>query len=259
MKTALVQMKLEKSKKQNLIKALELIKRASEADLVVLPEMLMGAKSTECSLSDMAEEVPEGDFAGALKEAAAKYSTAVCGCLWEKSGTEKVYNTAVVFDKNGELLAKYRKLHLFDALSVKESDTMLKGSELPPVFEIEGVRTGLSICYDLRFPEIYRSMAHRGAELFLVPSAWYSGDMKIYHLHTLLAARAIENTSYAACADVAGGSFCGHSAAFGPFGEKLGSLEDEEGVLFFEYDKKHIQCVREKIPCLQNFRSDVLK
>jgi predicted amidohydrolase len=258
MKISLVQFRLEDSKQANLEKALRMIEQASGSDLIVLPEMLMGRKTADIGLPQLAEDVYSGDFACALRMAAVQAGACVCACLWEDTGTDKVYNTAVVYDAGGGMLAKYRKLHLFDALSVKESDTMISGDELPPVFECGGVMCGLSICYDLRFPELYRSLVRGGAEVLLVPAAWYAGERKVEHLHTLLSARALENTSYACCADLCGGDFAGYSAVFAPFGEAVGRLETEEGILSFEPDMDYLRRVRQILPCLDNYRRDVL-
>lgn len=258
MKTAAVQLSLSPSKGENLDKAVSMINKAAGCDLVVLPEMLMGRRTEETELYQLAENVEDGNFASALKDAAVRNNITVCACLWEESGSDRVYNTAVVFSPEGKLLAKYRKLHLFDAFRVKESDHMLRGDSLPPVFECGGVTCGLSICYDLRFPEVYRSLVKRGADLFVVPAAWYAGERKIDHLHTLLSARALENTCYALCSNMTGTDFCGHSAVFAPFGEPSGMLKDEEGILFSNIDSKYILKVRALIPCLDNFRDDIL-
>lgn len=258
MRTALVQMSLKGSKEANLTHALESIEQASDCDLVVLPEMLMGGRTADTELYQLAEDAEDGEFASELRRAAAANSVHVCACLWEVSGEDRVYNTAVVFAPDGSLKAKYRKLHLFDALSVKESDFMLKGNSLPPVFECCGVMCGLSICYDLRFPEVYRSLVRRGAEFFVIPAAWYAGDMKITHLQTLLAARAIENTSFCACANLCGGDFCGSSAAYSPFGRSLGMLDEADGILRADIDPQEVKNVRETFPSLINFRNDIL-
>ena len=257
MKIALAQVKLRSSKEANLNSALKMIEKAKGADMVLLPEMLMGGRHGGAELYDLAEDVEKGDFASALADAAEEFKTDVCTCLWETGTADRVYNTAVVYGADGSIKAKYRKLHLFDALSVKESDHMIPGDELPPVFECAGVKCGLSICYDLRFPEVYRSMVQRGAEVLLTPAAWYAGEMKVYHLHTLLAARAIENTSYALCANLCGGTFSGFSTAFAPFGEALGSLQEEEGLLEIKIDPERTAHVRDVLPCLKNFRKDI--
>ncbi|MGE4319461.1 MAG: carbon-nitrogen hydrolase family protein [Deferribacterales bacterium] len=260
MRLTLAQTSLKSTKKDNLdnmIKVMSENKKTS--DLILFPEMIMGGKTDSLGLSDLAEDVENGAFASALREACVRHKTAVCACLWEDSGTERVYNTAVVYDKHGAVTAKYRKLHLFDALAVKESDDMLAGSDLPPVFELEGIMCSLAICYDLRFPEVFRSAVFRGAELLLVPSAWYDGEMKAEHLTTLLKARALENTVYAACADLCGGCFSGHSGVYGPYGECVASAGTDEKVISILISKDRITEIRKKLPCIDNFRMDVFR
>jgi len=258
MKLALAQIKLSDDKKRNLDKALSFIEQASDCDLIVLPEMLMGKRTADNELFHMAEDVKDGEFATSLLAAAKEYNVSVCACLWEESGSELVYNTAMVYGASGNILAKYRKLHLFDALSVKESDHMLRGESLPPVFKCGDIVCGLSICYDLRFPEVYRSLVRRGADLFVIPAAWYAGVRKVEHLHTLLSARALENTSYCACANLCEDSFSGHSAAFAPFGEMAGSLNETEGLVKVDINISYIKHIRAALPCLENFRDDIL-
>ena len=257
MRVSMVQMVLEDSKGINLRKALSFIEKAADSDLIVLPEMLMGKRTETTELYHMAEDVENGPFASELREAAVRQGADVCTCLWEDSGSDKVYNTAMVYGSDGSVKAKYRKLHLFDALSVKESDHMLKGCEMPPVFECAGVKCGLSICYDLRFPEIYREQVFKGAELFVIPAAWYAGAMKTEHLHTLLSARALENTSYALCSNLCGDVFCGSSALFAPFGELVVSASCDENVTSSDINVKYVENVREKLPCLNNIRKDM--
>lgn len=258
MKVALAQITLSDRKSDNLNKALSMIESAEGCDLIVLPEMLMGRRTDETELYQLAEDVEEGEFAKALKTAAKKHNITVCGCLWEESGAEQVYNTAMVFSPEGRTVAKYQKLHLFDALSVKESDIMLRGDKLPPVFDVAGVTCGLSICYDLRFPEVYRSLVRRGAQLFVIPAAWYGGERKVDHMHTLLSARALENTSYSLCANLTGEDFAGYSSVFAPFGEQSESLDDKEGLLISSIDIKYLKHIRKILPCLDNFRDDIL-
>ncbi len=260
MRLTLAQTSLKGTKKDNLdnmIKVMSENKKTS--DLILFPEMIMGAKTDSAALTDLAEDVENGAFASALRESCVRYGVSVCACLWENSGTDRVYNTAVVYGKDGGVRAKYRKLHLFDALSVKESDDMLPGSEPSPVFELEGIMCSLAVCYDLRFPEVFRNAVFRGAELLLVPSAWYDGEMKTDHLITLLKARALENTVYTACADLCGGCFAGHSGIYGPYGERVASAGVDEEVISGLISKERIAEIRKKLPCIDNFRSDIFR
>jgi predicted amidohydrolase len=135
---------------------------------------------------------------------------------------------------------------------------VMPGTSLPPVVEIAGIRVGFAICYDLRFPELFRYIAGQGAQLIIVPSAWYQGPMKKDHWLTLLQARAIENTLYVAGCNLIGPSFCGCSSLFDPFGVKLASAEEEETLLLGKINADRIDMVRQKLPCLLNRRSDLL-
>src|SRR5699024_6722779 len=95
----------------------------------------------------------------------------------------------------------YDKVHLYDAFKFQESEYLHPGAELPPVIEIDGVKVGFAICYDLRFPELFRTLTDRGAEVICVSAAWIAGNLKETHWLTLLRARAIENTSYVFASD----------------------------------------------------------
>ncbi len=224
------------------------------ADLLVLPEMFMALPEKGQSLNNLAQPL-NGPFVTALGRFAASHSVAIVAGVWEDCpGTDRVYNTAVMLSPEGELLGAYRKLHLFDALSLKESDTMVRGEEPPPVIALKGHRVGLSICYDLRFPELFRCISRNGADLVLVPSAWYAGPLKEDHWLTLLRARAIENTMYVAGANLTGAAFCGRSTVFDPFGVPLAGAGEDERLVLATVRKERVKEVRTKLPCLANCR-----
>ncbi|WP_415238532.1 carbon-nitrogen hydrolase family protein [Seleniivibrio woodruffii] len=257
MKLALVQIKHRQTKRENLDNILSAIEKyGRECGLMLFPETCMGLKPAGGSLRELAEDIGSGEFVSAVRKACAAVSVHVCINVWEESGTDRVFNTALVIAPDGTTKAVYRKLHLFDALSVRESDDMKAGNELPPVFDVDGVKCSLAVCYDLRFPEVFRSAVFRGAELFLIPAAWYSGAHKTEHLRTLLAARALENTAYAACADICQGSFAGHSAVCSPFGLIEAEAGEDETVIFAEIDTAKVKETRKILPCLDNL-SDI--
>lgn len=253
MKLAIAQISHGRDKKENLNKILSVIAEAGKnCDLILFPETCMGVKTGGVSLADMAEDAENGDFITAVRVACKKSDVHACICLWERTYTDKVYNTAVVIAPDGNIKAAYRKLHLFDALSVRESDDMIAGNALPQVFDVCGIKCSLAVCYDLRFPEVFRASALAGAQLFLVPAAWYAGEHKVHHLKTLLAARALENTAYAACADICGGSFSGHSAVYSPFGLCMAEAGTVDSVLFTDISSDEVSSVRGVLPCLEN-------
>jgi predicted amidohydrolase len=225
------------------------------ADILVFPEMFMGRPLPDRPPGKIVED-DGGEFLrglAALAEATGLFITAGC---WEKSKDPKrVYNTAYTISPGGETMAAYRKLHLFDALNVRESDTMAPGDALPPLVEIKEMRIGIGICYDLRFPELLRYLALQGAQAVILPSAWYQGPMKEDHWLTLLRARAIENTLYVAGCNLVGPSFCGRSVLFDPFGVCLADAGESEKLLVGTISSDRLDAVREKLPSLANRRN----
>lgn len=229
------------------------------ADLLVLPEMFMALPEKRKSLHTLAEPL-NGAFVTALGKLASRHSVAIVAGVWEECpGQDRVYNTAVMLSPRGKVLAAYRKLHLFDALSLKESDTMVSGAEPPPVISFKGFKVGLAICYDLRFPELFRYIARNGADLVLVPSAWYAGPLKEDHWLTLLRARAIENTLYVAGANLTGAAFCGRSTVFDPFGVPLAGAGEDAQLVLADISRERIGEIRTKLPSLANCRFGVAK
>lgn len=259
LKLALAQIKGTHVPEDNLALARNLIPEASlnGADLIVFPEMFMGVPHKKSSPADFAEPV-DGPFAMSLARLAQEHNLYLAAGLWEKvPETDLVRNAVIMFSPEGKTVTVYRKLHLFDALSVRESDTMLPGKDLPSIFEIKGFNVGLAICYDLRFPELFRHLAHKGAELVIIPSAWYAGPIKEDHWLTLLRARAIENTFYVAGANLTGSAFCGRSSVFDPFGVlKAGAGENPE-LLVVDICSERIDEVRSKLPALKHCRSEL--
>ncbi|MBZ4658743.1 Predicted amidohydrolase [Desulfacinum infernum DSM 9756] len=256
---ALAQVKGSEDPRRNLATADHYAQTAAErgARLIIFPEMFMGLPAPHRPPIQYLED-QSIDFLGGLAGVARRYQLAIASGLWERSpDPERAFNTAVVLNPNGELIARYRKIHLFDALSVRESDTMFPGDGLPPVVSIDGLSVGVAICYDLRFPEIFRHLAEGGADLALVLSAWYQGPMKEDHWLTLLRARAIENTFYVAGCNLIGPSFCGRSSVFDPFGTPVASAIETEDCLVATISKGRVHSVREKLPALENRRKDI--
>src|SRR2546429_79669 len=142
-----------------------------------------------------AAEPLDGPFCSGLAAAAKQTGVALVAGVFEPAPGGRVYNTAVAYDGAGELVASYRKLHMFDAFGHRESDEVAPGSA-PVACTLAGVRTGLAICYDVRFGELSRALAVAGAELMVLPAAWAAGLFKEEHWVTLVRARAIENTMW---------------------------------------------------------------
>ena len=257
---ALAQVETTPAPAANLEKAAILARQAAGrgVDMIVFPEMFMGLPGSGRPPAAIVA-ADGGKFARGLDSLAAETGLFVTAGCWDAGPDgRRAYNTTRTVSPEGRTVAVYRKLHLFDALSVRESDTMAPGEALPPVVDIAGVRVGLAICYDLRFPELFRFLAGRGAHVVVVPSAWYQGPLKEDHWLTLLRARAIENTFYVAGCNLVGTAFCGRSTVFDPFGVPLAGAGEGEALLAASVDTGRVDAVRQKLPALQNRRLDLL-
>jgi deaminated glutathione amidase len=272
MRAAVVQMHSGANKGANVAEAAALIQQAAEggAQLVVLPELwtYLGAESGN---RENAEPIP-GPLTrrlGAL--ARERHLLLHAGSFVEVdvgADGERVYNTAVCFDATGELVARYRKIHLFDTDPVpggrpyRESATTAPGDEVV-VFECEGLRIGLATCYDLRFPELFRALALRGAEVLMVPSA-FTLETGRDHWEVLVRARAIENGCYMLApgqwgARADGRTTYGRSMIVDPWGTVLAQAPDGAGVAYAEIDTERVTEARRRLPVLANRRPECYK
>ncbi len=263
---AAVQMVASDDKAANFREAEHWIRMAATqgARLVALPEVFIwrGEKRRE---HEFAEAIP-GPSSDALGKLARELGIYLLGgsILEEIPGEAKVYNTSLLFDPTGKLIATYRKIHLFDVdlangTSLRESATREYG-ETVVTAKTELGTIGLTVCYDLRFPELYRGLADRGAEIIFVPSAFtaYTGAA---HWEPLLRARAIENQVYVIAPDQFGKSAKsfethGHSMIVDPWGRVLAELPDSAGVVTAEIDLSFLAKVRTELPSLRHRRLD---
>jgi deaminated glutathione amidase len=261
---AAVQMLASDDKAANLKEAKHGVRHAAAqgARVVALPEVFIwrGSKKVE---REFAEPIP-GPSSAAIAELARELRIyLLAGSILEEiPGSEKAYNTSLLFDPAGKVVASYRKIHLFDVdlangVSLRESDTRAHG-ETVAVIQTDLCSMGLSVCYDLRFPELYRGLAGQGAELIFVPSAFtaYTGEA---HWETLLRARAIENQAYIIAPDQFGKSAKsfethGHSMIIDPWGKVIAELPDGPGVITAEIDLEYLANVRAELPALQHRR-----
>lgn len=201
--------------------------------LVVFPEYasyfsrtMAGAQAVEHAQS------LHGPFVRALAELASELGIHVVAGMMERvtGEQERVANTLVALDPRGELVATYRKLHLYDAFGARESDWLVPGPlDEPATFPFGGFTVGLQTCYDMRFPEVTRRIVDAGADLVLMPSEWVRGPLKEAHWRTLATARAIENTIYVAAADHAPPVGVGDSLVIDPMGVEVAGLGEQDG------------------------------
>jgi predicted amidohydrolase len=190
----------------------------------------------------------------------------VAGSIVERiDGQEKLANTCVHVDRRGEVKAVYRKLHMFDVevagRSYRESDLEDAGEEIVLSETAEGVQLGLSICYDVRFPELYRILAVRGARAFPLPAAFTLATTRD-HWETLLRARAIENQAFVIAANQigehpGGNRSGGRSMIVDPWGVVLAQAPDGEGHIVAELDLEQLERIRAQLPALANRRPEV--
>jgi deaminated glutathione amidase len=235
---------------------------ASGADLAVFPEATQVRFGSDLRA---AAEPLDGPFCSGLAAAAAETGVALVAGVFEPGPDGRVYNTAVGYDGQGRLVASYRKLHLFDAYGQRESDQVAPGST-PVICTLAGVRTGLEICYDLRFGELSRALAAGGASLIVLPAAWAAGLFKEDHWVTLVRARAIENTVWVAAVGqvpdpdepfTRAATGVGRSMLVDPLGVVRADLGPGPGVTVAEVDVDLIETVRASLPSLENRRDDV--
>ncbi|MGH3104750.1 MAG: carbon-nitrogen hydrolase family protein [Gaiellaceae bacterium] len=263
-RAACVQLTSRADKAENLEKAERLVARAAAAgaDLVVLPEKWNAIGGVEV-LQAAAETLEAGESVEAMAGWARAHGiTLVGGSITERrDGRSKLSNTCVVFDPDGEITAVYRKIHLFDVEVgghvYRESEAEEPGEE-PVVAAALDWPIGLSVCYDVRFPELYRILALEGALLVTVPAHFTLVTGKD-HWELLLRARAVENQLYVAAAaqigeTIPGRPSYGRSLIVDPWGLVLAQAPDEETVISAELDLRRLEDVREKLPSLANRR-----
>lgn len=248
----ILQFNASKDKHLNIERIAKLLKITS-ADLVILPEYSM-ANITGLEppkVYEVAESI-DGNYVKKLSRIAIESSVYMVLTLFEKSNKfPKVYNTAVLISPNGDIKGVYRKIHLFDAYGYRESNYMEPGSSPSPVIDIGKAKIALSICFDIRFPELYRIYALSDAELIAIPSAWYRGPLKEETLSFLARSRAHENTIYIAIANQYSQDFTGRSMVIDPLGTIILDLGIGEKYVEYTIDVDYIYEVRKMLPVLE--------
>ena len=264
MRVAAVQLNSSADLRANLASADRLTRAAAAqgASLIVLPEKWTAIGSEEQLRA--AAETLDGEALSWARAIARELSLdLVAGSILELlPGQDKLANTCVHVDPQGEIRATYRKLHMFDVdvggRSYRESELEQAGEEIVLSHTAEGVELGLSICYDLRFPELYRILAVRGARVIAVPAAFTLATTRD-HWETLLRARAIENQAFVVAANQVGAHPGGHrsggrSMIVDPWGVVLAQAPDSEAHVLAELDLERQRQIRSELPSLANRR-----
>ncbi|MEM1509291.1 MAG: carbon-nitrogen hydrolase family protein [Thermofilaceae archaeon] len=249
MRVAVIQFPAKPLKLDNLRLVLNVLD-SIDADLVVFPEYLMGIPENGLNRDFVLKQAEpiDGEFTVKIAEKSHEKGLAVVFTLYLREGNA-VYNAAALVDR-GAIKALYRKIHLFDAFGYRESILFAAGSQLA-LAKVNDLTVGLAVCFDLRFPELFRAMSLRGVELFAVPAAWYRGPYKLEQWRVLTSARAHENTAYLVAANQSGKLFTGHSLAVNPMGVIQSELDEGEGVFMVDFDASLVKESRETIPVLK--------
>jgi len=226
-------------------------------DLVVLPEVFNSGFGS--NIQGQAEFIPDGTTAGLMSNLASKYSTnIIAGSYAEKCPEGKLKNTSVVFNRSGAIIGKYQKIHLFSHYGFNEAEFFTAGDKAV-IVETDIGKIGLSICYDIRFPELYRSLTYAGAEIIVCCANW--PYQRLDHWLTLNRARAIENQIFFISSNQVGKVqegliAAGHSMVINPWGDIIASAGGEEGVVLTEIDLDAVKKLREDFPALDDRNLD---
>ena len=265
LRVSAVQLQSQDSVAENLATVKKLVQAARRegAELVVLPEnfAFFGADEAKHNVAERLGD-EQAEIQGALAELAKSSEIHLIAGGFPEASAERTrpYNTALVYGPNGELVTSYRKIHLFD-VALQDGTVLAESAGTTPgdsvvTFDIGRFRVGLSICYDLRFPELYRALVTRGVNVIVVPAAFTLHTGKD-HWHPLLRARAIEAQSYLVAAaqwgkHPRGRTTYGHSLIVDPWGTIVSEASDRVGITTATLDRGYIDQVRTAVPCLQH-------
>lgn len=262
----LAQMEASPDADANLQKAALAVKEAAETyhgDIIVFPEVYMDAHPAKTSREQILSTAQplSGTFVKGMQALARQYQIWIVFGMTEPgddASDDRTFNTTVILDSEGSIVKTYHKTHMYDAFGVRETDTYRAGTKLFTPVDTPFGRIGLFVCYELRFPEIARIQALQGAEILLVPAAWYKGDLKSSHWKTLLTARALENTVFVLGCDLySQDTYMGESMAVDPLGVPFACASEGSRLIPCMVDTERIYEVRKKLSCLENRRSEL--
>lgn len=246
-RAALIQVEIRGSQQERLAHVLELIDQISGADLILLPE-LWNVGYFRFERYGVEAEPLEGPVLSALAARARQLEAYILGgSIVERDG-DRLYNTSPLLGPTGEIVAAYRKIHLFSYRS-QEKELLTPGDRIVAAHSELGT-WGLSTCYDLRFPELYRAQVDQGVQLFLVVGAW--PPERIGHWQLLAQVRALENQAFLLGCNAAGSQYGGRSLAISPQGEIVAQADKSEQVLQARLDLREVEQVRAEFPALRD-------
>lgn len=259
-------MPVSTNKQKNIETALEYIKSAkkSGANIVCLPEIFNCPYDNKYFL-EFSETYPNGVTIQALSKVASEENIILIGGSIPEYDNGKVFNTCFVFNSDGSLICKHRKVHLFDIdikdkISFKESDTLSPGNEIT-VFDCKYGKIGVAICYDIRFPDMFKIMALKGAKLIVVPAA-FNMTTGPAHWELTVKSRSLDNQLYVAAIspsrDLSSSYVAyGHSCITSPWGNTIAKSDEKPQILIEEIDFDYVDSVREQLPLLEHRKDNL--
>lgn len=255
LKVALGQFAATRAWEDNAATCTALMQRSAQAgaELLVLPEGVLARDITDPDIVRKAAQALDGPFITQLCAASRGTRLTTLLSIHVPGAGERVWNTLVVI-RQGEVLCSYRKLHLYDAFSTMESESVEPGSDVPPLIACGGLKVGLMTCYDVRFPELARRLTLDGAQVLVLPSAWIRGPLKEMHWEVLVTARALENTVYMVATGECGTRNIGCSMVVDPLGVAIARAGEAPALLFADIDPARLEHARKVLPVLQNRR-----
>lgn len=260
MKLALIQLAVGQDKKDNIARARDMLLRARDggADMAILPEMFCIAYSLD--LFEPASEPLMGDCCAMLSESAKETGMTIVGGSFPEREAGRIYNTCTVFDGTGELIGAYRKAHMFDVFlpdfKFTESSVLSCGNKSPLIFD-SPIKTGVAICFDIRFPEFGRRIMEAGADLYALPAA-FAQKTGVKHWELLLRARALDNQMFVAgVAPAASKNSYGHTMLASPDGAVMYCAGEDEGLSVIDLPMSLLDEARNSIPIKTARRSEL--
>ena len=265
-KLAVCQMNVVDNKDLNLNKAVNMIESAArnKVDIVLLPEMF-NCPYDNSKFVEYAESRKNSRTIKSISSAAERAGIYVIAGSIPELDNGKLYNSSFIFDRMGKIIGVHRKMHLFDIdvageITFKESETLTAGNEIT-VVDTELCRIGVAICYDIRFPELLRLMADKGAELIAVPGA-FNMTTGPAHWEPLMKVRAVDNQVYVAAASPARNESLpyvayGNSMVVDPWGDIISRAGADEKIIYADIDLSRVESVRNELPLLRNRRKDI--
>ncbi|MBP2170296.1 putative amidohydrolase [Erwinia toletana] len=255
MKVAMGQFAVSREWQDNAKTCITLMTQAAEAgaDLLVLPEGVLARDIADPDLVLKAAQPLDGPFLSLALAASRENNMTTMMSVHVPTADARALNVLIAI-RDGEIIAHYDKLHLYDAFAMQESRNVTAGDRVPPLVEVAGMKVGLMTCYDVRFPELARRLVLDGADVLVLPAAWVKGPLKEMHWEVLVTARALENTCYLVAVGECGPRNIGNSLVVDPLGVAIAKAAEGPALVFADLDPARIAHARNVLPVLENRR-----